>query len=329
MQGTAEQGEKEKEMRYYIGVDIGGMSIKAGVVDESGKIVAKESCVTRATEPYPVIVEDMYKLCLSVVKKAGLEQNNIEAVGIGCPGTVNSKTGVITFAANLNFKKVNIVKEFKKHWNIKTVVNNDANCAALGEAKFSGEKNCKDVLFVTLGTGIGTGFIIDGKIFEGNKGEGAEGGHVCIRMGGERCSCGERGCWEAYASATALLRQTENAMKKHPESLMNELAKEKGGVDGTVPFEAYKAGDKAATTVIKNYVKYVATGLVLLINVFRPQVVMIGGGVSNAGDFFIQMIERQVRRHVFGGKINTIPKIKKATLGNDAGIVGAAAPVMD
>lgn len=316
-------------MLYYIGVDIGGMSIKAGIVTEEGAILAKKTCVTRADQSYEVIVEDIYRLCLAVTKEAGLSQSDISAVGIGCPGTVNSQKGIITFAANLNFKKVNIVREFRKHWNVRTVVNNDANCAALGEARFSGMKNAKDVLFITLGTGIGTGFIIDGKIFEGNKGEGAEGGHICIRMGGERCSCGEKGCWEAYASATALLRQTQNAMDKHPESLMHKLAAEKGGVNGTVPFEAYLAGDKAAATVIKNYVRYVATGLVLLINVFRPQVVFIGGGVSNAGDYFIKMIERQVRRHVFGGKINTIPQIRKAVLGNDAGIVGAAAPVMD
>ena len=316
-------------MRYYIGVDIGGMSIKAGVVDENGKINSKLTCVTRAQESPEVIVEDIYNLCVAVTEKAGLKKEDIQAVGIGCPGTVNSQKGIITFAANLHFVKVNIVKEFQKHWAIKTVVNNDANCAALGEAKFSGLKNADDVLFITLGTGIGTGFIIGGKIFEGNKGEGAEGGHVCIKMGGERCSCGEKGCWEAYASATALLRQTKRAMEKHPESLMHTLAKEKGGVDGTVPFEAYLAGDKTATTVIKNYVRYIATGLVLLINVFRPQVVFIGGGVSNAGDYFIKMIERQVRRHVFGGKINTVPKIQKAVLGNDAGIVGAAAPVMD
>ena len=148
-------------------------------------------------------------------------------------------------------------------------------------------------------------------------------------MGGEKCTCGERGCWEAYASATALLRQTERAMAKYPDSLMNKLAAEKGGVDGTVPFEAYKAGDKAAEKVVKTYVKYVATGLVTLINIFRPKLIAIGGGVSNAGDWFIKMIERATKKHVFGGKVNKMPKIVKASLGNDAGIVGAAAPVMD
>lgn len=316
-------------MRYYIGVDIGGMSIKAGVVNENGTIVAKKTCVTRVSEGADVIVKDIYDLCMNVTEAAGLRKEDIQAVGIGSPGTVDSKRGVITFAANLNFKKVNIVKEFRKYWSVQTVVNNDANCAALGEVKFGGDKRIKDAIFVTLGTGVGTGFIIDGKIFEGNKGEGAEGGHICIKMGGERCSCGERGCWEAYASATALMKQTKQAIEKHPESLMTELVKKYGEVNGVVPFEAYRQGDKTAEKVIKTYVKYVATGLVLLINVFRPQVVMIGGGVSNAGEDFIKMVEKQVRRHVFGGKINTAPKVIKAKLGNDAGIVGAAAPVME
>lgn len=316
-------------MKYYIGVDIGGMSIKAGVVNSNGEIIAKESCVTRVGEGYKVIVKDIYELCEKVISKANLTKSDVVAVGMGSPGTVNGAKGVITFAGNLNFKKVAIIKEFNKYWDVKAVVNNDANCAALGEARFSGIENLKNSVFVTLGTGVGTGFIIDGKIFEGVNGEGAEGGHICIRFNGEKCTCGQKGCWEAYASATALLRQTQKAMDKNPDSLMHKLVEEKGALDGTVPFEAYLAGDKAATKVIKTYVKYVATGIVTLVNIFRPEAVFIGGGVSNAGDYFIKMIEKEVKKNVFGGKINKKPTILKAKLGNDAGIVGACAPVMD
>ena len=320
---------QERKMKYYIGVDIGGMSIKAGVLDENGVILSKKTCVTRATEKCEVIVEDIYNLCLEVTEAAGLKKCDIAAVGMGSPGTVNSEKGVITFAGNLNFRNANVVKEFRKHWDIKTVVNNDANCAALGEAKFGAAKGVKNLVFVTLGTGIGTGYVIDGKIYLGQRGEGAEGGHICIKMGGEKCTCGEKGCWEAYASATALLRQTEKAMKKHPESLMNELAEKLGKIDGTVPFEAYRIGDKTAEKVVKTYVKYVATGIVTNINIFRPEVISIGGGVSNAGEDFIKMIAKEARKHAFGGKVNKMPLIVKAELGNDAGIVGAAAPVMD
>ena len=316
-------------MKYYIGVDIGGMSIKAGVVDETGKILSKKTCVTRVSDTPNPIVEDIYNLCLDVISLAKLEKKDILGVGIGTPGTVNSKIGVITFAANLNFKKVNICKLFKKYWNIPVCVNNDANCAALGEVKFGSNKNIQNAVFVTLGTGVGTGFIIDGKIFEGVNGAGAEGGHICIRMNGVKCSCGQRGCWEAYASATALIRETKEAMEKHPESLMNKMVNEGAKIDGRLAFEARKQGDKVATAVVRNYVKYIGVGIVNYVNVFRPEIVLIGGGVSNEGEYFIKLIEKYVALHSFGKKVNKIPIIAKAELGNDAGLVGAAAPLMD
>lgn len=315
-------------MAYYIGIDIGGMSIKAGVVDSAGKIVEKDTIVPRVAEGQDAIAKDMFDLCEKVIKKAGLEKKDISGVGFGSPGTVDADKGVITFAANLGFKKFALLKEFSKYWEVKTAVGNDANCAALGETKFGGGKNKQNAFFVTLGTGVGTGFIVDGKILTGHKGGGSEGGHICIRMGGEKCSCGERGCWEAYASATGLIRQTEKALKKYPDSLMSTTL-ENGKVTGRTAFEAARLGDKAATKVIDTYAKYVATGIVLLINVFRPEVVMIGGGVSNAGDILLSRVNRYVSRHCFGDKrINPVPKIVLAELGNDAGIIGAASLVM-
>ena len=315
-------------MSFYIGIDIGGMSIKAGIVNEEGRILKKSTCTTRSNESYEVIVKDIVDLCDDVLNGYKLKRSDIKGVGIGCPGTVDSGKGIITFAANLNFKNVDIITEFKKHWDVKCAVNNDANCAAFGETKFGKDKGITDALFVTLGTGIGTGFIINGKIFEGENGAGAEGGHICINMNGKKCSCGEKGCWEAYASATALLAQTEAAIARHPESLMNKLVSEQG-LSGKVPFEAYKEGDKTAKRVVKQYVKYIAVGIVNFINVFRPQVVIVGGGVSNAGEYFIKMIEDEVKLHVFGGSVNKTPHIIKAVLGNDAGIIGAAAAIME
>lgn len=316
-------------MKRYIGIDIGGMSIKAGIVDGDGNIEKKLTRPTDPTKHYSLIVDDIFRLCASLLDSAGLAKADIEAVGMGSPGTVNSKLGIITFSGNLNFKNVNIVKEFAKHWDIRAAVNNDANCAALGEMRFGNAKGVKNLIFVTLGTGIGTGFIIDGKIFEGMRGEGAEGGHVRIRMNGEKCTCGERGCWEAYASASALLRMAGKEMLRHPESVMNEMARERGGLDGKVPFDAFRAGDATATRLIRRYIRYVAEGLVGLINIFRPEVVAIGGGVSNAGEEFVRMIEKVTAKHAFGSEFNKLPRIVRAGLGNDAGIVGAAAPVMD
>ena len=315
-------------MAKYIGIDIGGMSIKAGVVDETGKILVKDTIVPRVAEGQDAIAKDMFDLCEKVVKKAGLTLDDISGVGFGSPGTVDADKGVITFAANLGFKKFALLKEFSQYWSVKTAVGNDANCAALGETKFGGGKNKQNAFFVTLGTGVGTGFIVDGKILTGHKGGGSEGGHICIRMGGEKCSCGERGCWEAYASATGLIKQTEKALSKNPDSLMKNTL-ENGKVTGKTAFEAARLGDKAAIKVIDTYAKYVATGIVLLVNVFRPEVVMIGGGVSNAGDILLSRVSRYVNRHCFGDKrINPVPKIVLAELGNDAGIIGAASLVM-
>ncbi len=316
-------------MANYIGIDIGGMSIKAGIVNKKGEILAKDSIVPDVRAGQEAMAKDMYRLCENVAKKGGLSMDGIDGIGFGSPGTVDTKKGVITFAANLGFYKFPLLKEFAKYWKGKTAVGNDANCAAYGETIFGSGKNKTDTIFITLGTGVGTGFVIDGKILTGYKGAGTEGGHICIRMGGEKCSCGERGCWEAYASATALIAQTENAISKNPDSAMVAFAEKEGGVSGKTAFECAKQGDKVALKVVNTYCKYVATGLVLLINLFRPEVVMIGGGVSNAGDFFIDKVKAIVKKHCFGKKVNKVPEIVRAQLGNDAGIIGAAALVMD
>lgn len=315
-------------MKYYLGVDIGGMTVKAGLVDENGNILYKDSCETKPEREYSEVIKDIFLLCERVVEKNNLTFEKIEGVGMGIPGTVNSEKGVVTYSGNLYFKNVNVLKEFKKYCKVPVFLGNDANCAALGETLFGSGQGHKNSILVTLGTGIGTGFILDGKIFEGNRGEGAEGGHICIRTGGIKCTCGERGCWEAYASATALMRETALYIKKYPDTVMKTLAESYGEINGQVAFEGCGQGDKAAEKVIKNYVKNVATGIISLVNIFRPDVVMIGGGVSNAGDEFVSMVEKIVKRHSFGGKHNKVPPIKRATLGNDAGIIGAACLAM-
>jgi len=311
-------------MKYYLGVDIGGMTVKAGIVGSDGVIIAKDSCETRPERANEEVIKDVFLLLERLLKKNGMTFDDVEGVGMGIPGTVNSEKGVVTYSGNLNFKKFNVLKTFRKYCKIPVFIGNDANCAALGETVFGSGKGKKNSILVTIGTGIGTGFIIDGKIFEGNRGEGAEGGHICIRTGGIKCTCGERGCWEAYASATALMRQTAEFIKKYPDSLMVKKAEEYGEINGKVPFECYKEGDKAAEKTIKNYVKYVSCGIINLVNIFRPDVVIVGGGVSNAGDFFISMIEKTVKRHSFGGSHNVTPPVICASLGNDAGIIGAA-----
>ena len=313
---------------YYIGIDVGGMSIKAGVVDENGRLPVKDSVATLPDRHYSEIIADMAALSLKVFSEAGITLSEVGGVGMGIPGTINSKTGVITYSNNINFEKVPVVKEFRKHIDLPVYINNDANAAALGEARFGSGKGSGDVVFVTLGTGVGTGIITEGRLLEGKVGAGAEGGHIALKMGGEMCSCGKRGCWEAYASATALMRQTERAMALNPDSLMNEEAAREGKISGRTAFNAMRRGDKAAKRVVENYIKYVSEGIISMVNLFRPDYVLIGGGISNEGDWLMSKIQRRVNRYSFGGHRNPKVYVRKAVLGNDAGIFGAAALAM-
>ncbi len=310
---------------YYIGIDVGGMSIKGGLIDENGIIYRQKSVVTQAEAPHEVIVGDIAELIKSLAAECGIALADVRAVGIGIPGTINSNTGVITYANNIKFENVPIVDELKKYFDTPVYIGNDANVAVLGEAMFGSGVGSQDVIFVTLGTGVGTGIIVNGELLEGKNGAGAEGGHSVIRIGGERCTCGRKGCWEAYASATGLIKQTKRAMCKHPESNLKDFLDANGEVTGKTAFASAESGDKVGKNVINAYALYVATGIVNLVNVFRPDCVLIGGGISNAGDWFITKVQGLVTRYSYGGKRNPYVKVKKAALKNDAGILGAAA----
>ena len=308
----------------YAGVDVGGMSIKCCLATSEGEMLAKGSFVTKEGITCAEMAEQTANCLKALADKAGVKQEEIVAVGMGTPGTVDGKKGMIVYSNNIKLDHAPIVKEMKKHFSCPVFVDNDANVAALGEAVFGAAKGLSDVVLVTLGTGVGTGIVVNGKMIVGKGGAGAEGGHIVIKMGGEPCSCGNRGCFEAYASASALLKQTDRAVARHPDSLLARLWAEKGRV-GLVPFDAAKAGDPAGVSVIRNYVKYVAQGLAALVNIFRPDVVLIGGGISNQGDYFIKRVSRRLNRIVFGAGINAKVKVKAAELKNDAGLLGAVA----
>ena len=308
----------------YAGVDVGGMSIKCCLATESGEILVKDSFVTKKGLTCEGMAEQTAACIKSLAGKAGVAERDIVAVGMGIPGTVDGKKGMIVYCNNIRMDHAPIVKEMKKHFACPVFVENDANAAALGEAVFGAAKGLSDVLLVTLGTGVGTGIIANGRMITGKGGTGAEGGHTVIRMKGEPCTCGNRGCFEAYASASALLRQTERMSEKYPDSLLAKLWKTKGR-SGVVPFDAAKAGDPAGIKVIRNYVTYVATGLAGMVNIFRPDVVLIGGGISNQGDYFIKKVSRKLNSIVFGAGVNPRVKVKAAALKNDAGLLGAIA----
>ena len=310
---------------YYIGIDIGGMSIKGGIVDEKGTIYLKRSVVTQPHAHYDVIVGDIVGLIRSLADEFGITLGELGGIGIGIPGTIDPDKGTIVYSNNIDFENVPIVEAIQKQIDLPVKIGNDANCAALGEVKFGSGKGMNDIVFVTLGTGVGTGIIREGKILSFKGGAGGEGGHMSIRVDGERCTCGRRGCWEAYASATALIRQTKRAMERHPDSLMHRFAEEEGKVSGRTAFLAARAGDAAGLAVVNRYVKYVAEGLINLVNIFRPEALLIGGGVSNEGEYFIRKLQSRVTRFSYGGKRNPYVKVLKAELMNDAGLLGAVA----
>lgn len=307
---------------YYVGIDLGGTNIAAGLVDDNGKLLHKLSVHTPSDVDYTVIVEEMVKISKKVVSEYGVSEDEIKSVGIGCPGSIDYKKGSVAYSNNIKMYDAPVCEEFKKYWNVPVALENDANAAALGEYVACGE-NANVFVAVTLGTGVGGGVIIDGKIFTGSNGAGAELGHSTLVHDGLPCTCGKKGCWECYASATALVNQTKIAIEKHPESLMTKISKERGKVNGRTAFDAAKQNDSVAEYVVKKYLEYVADGIVSMVNIFQPDKVVISGGISNEGEYILKPIREYVEKYDYNKLFKKV-EITTATLLNDAGIIGAA-----
>lgn len=309
---------------FTIGIDLGGTNIVAAVVDEKYNIIAKAKTPTAVPRSAELIFDDIAKVCKEAVEKAGLTMNDISSIGLGTPGTVNSD-GVIEFANNLNFDNVPAKDMIIERLGDKPVyVANDANCAALGEAYAGCGNGAKNFIAVTLGTGVGSGVIIDGKIVTGVNNAGGECGHMVIVVDGEACTCGRHGCWEAYASATALINQTKKAMEQYPDSVMHQLAKEEGKVSGKTAFDAMRRGDIAGIKVVDQYIKYVACGIINLVNALQPEIICVGGGICNEGETLLAPVRAFIDREQYAMNSTKKTKVCKAQLGNDAGIIGAA-----
>ncbi len=310
---------------YVFGVDIGGTGVKSGIVDENGKIVIKSSIKTGRERSYEAVIADIAEQLKKLAVDAGIDINEITGIGIGCPGAIDSALGIVDYSCNLAWENAEIVKELNKHIPLPAKVSNDANVAALGETKFGAGKSYSDTVFVTLGTGVGGGVIIGNKLFEGYRSKGAELGHMVIVKDGEPCACGRRGCLESYASATALIRDTKRAMEKDKNSAMWDFV---GGdidaVDGRTSFECAKKGDASAMEVVKNYVEYLGEGISNFINIFRPQAVILGGGVCAQGEYLLKPLRAYIKANTYGGVSIPEAEITVATLGNDAGLIGAA-----
>lgn len=309
---------------YYIGLDVGGTTFKAGVVTEDGRIVHKDAMPTGIERPYQEIIADMAGLCKKVAADAGIPMSEIKSIGVGVPGLFDNKTGMIPFCTNLGWHDIPFVAEMKKHLDTPVFGDNDATVAGLAESVAGVSAGIRDCVFLTLGTGVGGGIIIDGKPYSGAHGCGSEIGHMMIKMGGELCTCGNYGCFERYASATAIIREARKAVTEHPESSMLAAC---GGdpekLNAKIVIDAAKAGDETAKTVFDGYVHALAVGIINIINMIDPEVIVLGGGVSAAGEFLLDAVREAVKPMVF---FKTMPyaRIELAQLGNDAGIIGAA-----
>ena len=315
---------------YTIGVDLGGTNIAIGLCNEKLEIIDKGSVPTLASREGELIIKDMTALASEIIKRNNLSLSDIEYVGIAAPGSINSETGVVEYANNLPFVNFEIANIFKKYLPIsKVYVANDANAAALGEALAGAAKGTKHSVMITLGTGVGGGVIIDGKIFAGGTNcSGTELGHTVIVAGGRQCSCGRRGCWEAYSSATALTamtkeKMTELKLKGIPSLLFDEEAKD-GKVTARTAFNAMKRGDEYASRIVDDYIFYLAEGVTNMINIFQPEVLSIGGGVCNEKEYLTKPLLKLVSRDQYTRDAKSKALVVTAALGNDAGIIGAA-----
>lgn len=309
-------------MNYYAGIDLGGTNIKCGIVDEEGRIIIQESVPTHSEKGFFYVTETMTDLVIKLARETKID---VKAVGVGSPGMIDGERGVVVYSNNLAWQKISLAAELKNRLRIPIRITNDANAAAYGEYACGEGKQYDSIVLLTLGTGVGSGIVLNGKLFEGSEGAGSELGHAVIRACGEKCACGRRGCLEQYVSATALIRQTRRAMEKDKTSALWQLC---GGnsanINGKTAFDGKRAGDKTALKVVGNYIRYLAEGIANIANVIRPQAVLLGGGISAEGAYLTEPLQKRVNKLMLGHGRYAPVKILAATLGNDAGLVGAA-----
>lgn len=309
-------------MKYYIGIDLGGTNIKAGIVSEEGKVLISKSIKTNCPRPVNSIMDDIANLCKELVADFGISFEEIEKIGIGTPGTVNNIKGELIFSNNLNAENVMMKDYLEEKLAREVFVDNDANAAGVAEYIFGAGKNVKSMIAITLGTGVGSGIIVEGKILQGSMFSGGEIGHMVISVGGRLCTCGRKGCFEAYSSATGLIQTTKEKMLANKNSAMWSEVSSIDEVNGRLAYNYSRKGDKTAIEVVKEYEEYLASGLASIINIFQPDVICLGGGVANEKDNMLIPVRKIVERETYDKDNYT--KIVSAELGYEAGIVGAA-----
>ena len=280
---------------------------------------------TNVERPYQDIIRDMAELVKTLLKQKGIGETQLKSIGIGSPGTIDAVHGVVLYSNNFGWENVPLTEQLRQYFSCPIAVSNDANCAALGEVKAGAARHAKNAILLTLGTGVGGGIILDGKVFEGAHAGGAELGHTSLICGGQLCTCGRKGCVEAYVSATALIRDAKRAAQQHPESILNTMCQgDLSHMNGKIPFDAAQDGDTAAEKVVNDYICYLGETITNFVNIFRPDIVLLSGGICNQGKKLTEPLETYIQDKCFGGSKAFIPKVACAVLGNKAGIIGAA-----
>lgn len=310
---------------YNIGIDLGGTFIKAGIVDENNRILAKNMIESHVDTNVDGLCVRMVECARGALEEAGLTFDDINTIGVGVPGAVDAINGVVVYCSNIKFRNTPLAAMIKERTGKPVYIHNDANVAAYGEVVAGAAKGCKNVVVITLGTGVGGGVIIDGKIYSGFNSFGGELGHTVIVHNGEPCPCGRRGCLESYASATALIKQTRESMKTHTESRLWNICPDISQINGKTAFDAMRTGSKAGAEIVNKYINYLGCGLTNFINIFQPEMLLIGGGISKEGETLLEPLRKILAVETYGSSMDA-PKTKigVCTLRNDAGTIGAA-----
>lgn len=311
-----------------LGIDIGGTSIKGASINDKGVILDRFSLPVNKNDSPQKTIGDLCDLINNFIKEHNYPEK-ISGIGIGTPGIIDYEKGIVLTSPNLPTWNGFTLKSFiKEHTNLPVEMTNDANAAALGESTFGSGKDYENVVMLTLGTGVGSGIILNKKIYDGNLHQGAEIGHMVIKTNGRKCGCGRRGCLEAYASATALIKITEEELKKNKDTLMHEIAKDMGKIDARIPFIAAKNGDKVGVRIIRNYVRDLSEGILNICNIFRPEAVILSGGVANEGEYLLEKIRLYLKKNNYGMINSPFVDVRQAVLGYDSGKIGAACLVL-
>ena len=310
--------------KRYIGIDLGGTKIAAGVTDEEGRILAKAESATLAGRPYQEVVRDMAASALRAMEEAGCTIEDIQAVGIGIPGIAENKTGTVIFCTNLGWHDVPLRAELSQYLNKPIYIDNDATVAGFAESVAGVSRGADSSVFITLGTGVGGGIVLGGKPWAGAHGVASEIGHITMVIDGIPCTCGKSGCLERYCSATALIRMGQEAAVKHPDSqIAREAGQDPSKINGKLVIDCAKAGDPTALQVFDEYTRNLALAVNNVISFLDPEIVVLGGGISNAGEFLLDAVKRRIPGFLMF-KTMPYPRVELAVLGNQAGIIGAA-----